>query len=145
MRGPEAPVPLRSVAAQRRVRRAGSEWREEKGDPGIHVPGTERKSLALTSRSSCPRPCALPQPPSTKDRHTHKPICRTSTFQGEREVKEKKKNPIIFICPPHQVPQKMQTGETAAVNSLYFTQKIVYLFTAYRNYLFEKIYPFSRT
>lgn len=37
----------------------------------------------------------------------------------------------------------MQTGETAAVNSLYFTQKIVYLFIAYRNYLFEKIYPFS--
>lgn len=32
----------------------------------------------------------------------------------------------------------MQTGETAAVNSLYFTQKIVYLFSAYRNYLFEK-------
>ena len=39
----------------------------------------------------------------------------------------------------------MQTGATAAVNSLYFTQKIVYLFIAYRNYLFEKIYPFRQT
>lgn len=38
----------------------------------------------------------------------------------------------------------MQTGATAAVNSLYFTQKIVYLFVAYRNYLFEKIYPFRQ-
>lgn len=34
----------------------------------------------------------------------------------------------------------MQTGETAAVNSLYFPWKIVYLFIACRNYLFEKIY-----
>lgn len=38
----------------------------------------------------------------------------------------------------------MQTGATAAVNPLYFTQKIVYLFIAYRNYLFEKIYPFRQ-
>lgn len=145
MRGPEAPVPLRSVPAQRRVRRAGSEWREEKGDPGIHVPGTERKSLALTSRSSCPRPCALPQPLSTNDRHTHKPICHTSTFQGEREVKEKKKKShYLYLSSPSGAAENANR-ETAAVNSLYFTQKIVYLFTAYRNYLFEKIYPFSRT
>lgn len=48
----------------------------------------------------------------------------------------KKKNPIIFICPSHQVQRKMQTGETVAVNSLYFPWKIVYLFTACRNYLF---------
>lgn len=37
----------------------------------------------------------------------------------------------------------MQTGATAAVSSLYFTQKIVYLFVAYRNYLFEKNIPFQ--
>lgn len=109
--------------------------------------GTKRKLLALTSPAApAPQPGALLQAPSTKDRHTHNPICYTSTFQGEREVKEKrKKNPIIFICPSHQGQRKMQTGETAAVNSLYFTQKIVYLFIAYRNYLFEKIYPFSGT
>lgn len=53
---------------------------------------------------------------------------------------ERKKNPIIFICRSHQVQRKMQTGETAAVNSLYFLWKIVYLFIACRNYLFEKIY-----
>lgn len=46
----------------------------------------------------------------------------------------------------------MQTGETVAVNSLYFPWKIVYLFTACRNYLFAGgrniyiyIYPFSMT
>lgn len=113
MRSPEALAPLRSVPAQRRVRRAGSEWREEKGDPGIHVPGTERKSLALTSRSSCPRPCALPQPPSTKDRHTHKPICRTSTFQGEREVKEKKKKShYLYLSSPSGAAENANRGDS---------------------------------
>lgn len=59
-----------------------------KGDLGIHMHGTERKSLALTSPPApAPQPGVLLQAPSTKDRHTHNPICYTSTFQGEREVK----------------------------------------------------------
>lgn len=41
--------------------------------------------IAGSDLSAAP-PCALLQAPSTKDRHTHNPICYTSTFQGEKEV-----------------------------------------------------------
>lgn len=67
-------------------------WKEggdtgRKGDPGIHMHITAGKVLALTSSQLCLQPSALLQAPSTKDRHTHSPICYTSTFQGEKEVK----------------------------------------------------------
>lgn len=120
--------------------------RRGEGDPGIHVHGTRRKLLALTSLATpALQPGALLQAQSTKDRHSQSNLLHFHLAGREGGELKKKKNPIIFICASHQVQRKMQTGETAAVNSLYFTQKIVYLFIAYRNYLFEKIYPFSRT
>lgn len=66
-------------------RRKGDSGR--KGDPGIHMYITKGKLLALTSSQLGLQPPALLQSPSTKDRHTHNPICYTSTFKGEKEVK----------------------------------------------------------
>lgn len=67
----------------------GKRWAagRRKGDPGIHMHITKGKLLALTSSQLSLQPPALLQAPSTKDRHTHNPICYTSTFQGEKEVK----------------------------------------------------------
>jgi hypothetical protein len=108
----------------------------EEGDPGIHM-HVSRENCRLNPLCPQLRPQAhaLFRAPVTEDKtrsqsnllYFHLPERERRGEAKKKKRRRRRRNPIIFICPSHQPAENANWGETAAVNSLYFTQKRVYL------------------